>query len=116
MPVGWDRLAVDAQAGSGESTLAHFRGALAARRRLEGRLPERVDWLPTPEGVLAYARGPLVVACNFLSRPARLRLEGVLEVASELLVAEKAGILHLPPNSAAWLLRIARPRQTDGTP
>jgi len=101
-------------AGAGDSTLAHFRRALAARRRLGNRLPERVDWLRTPDGVLAYARGALVVACNFLSRPARLRLQGRLEAASEPLVAGKAGILHLPANSAAWLLRVARPRQADG--
>jgi len=114
MPTGWDRFAVDAQAVAGDSTLGHFRRALAARRRLANRLPERVDWLSAPEGVLAYARGPLVVACNFLSRPARLALEGRIEAASEPLVAEKAGIVHLPPNSAAWLLRVGRPRRADG--
>lgn len=108
MPASWDSFAADAQAAAAGSTLAHFRRALAARRR-HGALPERFSWLRTPEGVLAYQRGPLVVACNFLSRPARLRLGGELEVKSKPLVAEKAGVLHLPPNSAAWLLQVARP-------
>jgi alpha-glucosidase len=110
MPAGWDRLAVDAQAAAANSTLAHFRRALAARKELSGRLPDRITWLPTPEGVLAYERGPLIVACNFLSRAARLRLGGRLELASAPLAAEKEGILHLPANSAAWLLRVARPQ------
>jgi hypothetical protein len=50
MPPGWDRLAVDAQAGSGESMLGYFRRALCARRRLAARLPDRIDWLQSPGG------------------------------------------------------------------
>ena len=104
MPAGWDRLAVDAQAGSGESMLGHFRHALELRRRLSGRLPERVEWLPTPQGALSYRRGQLVVACNFQSRAARLRLTGRLLMGSNPLVRRTGRSLQLPPNSAAWLL------------
>ena len=103
MPPGWDRLAVDAQAGSGESTLGHFRRALELRRRLAGRLPERVEWLPAPAGVLAYRRGPLVVACNFSGRAARLRTAGRLLMGSKPLVGLRGSCLQMPPNSAAWL-------------
>ena len=103
MPAGWDRLAVDVQAGSGESTLGHFRQALAARRRLANRLPDRIDWLKAAPGVLAYARGPLIVACNFASRPVRTRLEGRLVTGSDPLIRLRGGTLSLPPNSAAWV-------------
>lgn len=103
MPAGWDQLAVDVQAGSGESMLAHFRRALALRRRLADRLSDRLDWQPSPEGVLVYSRDQLTVACNFLSRPVKLRLPGHLAIASEPRVQERSGTLTLPPNSAAWL-------------
>ena len=108
MPSGWDRLAVDAQAASGESMLAHFRHALAARRGLSGRLGGRVEWLGAQPGVLAYARDSLAVACNFSAWPVRLPLAGRLLLGSDPLVTSSRGILHLAPNSAAWLYPVAR--------
>jgi alpha-glucosidase len=105
VPPGWDKLAVDAQAGSGESTLGHFRRALEARRRLVGQLPETVEWLHAGRDVLAYRRGRLVVACNFASRPVRLQLTGRLLLASNPLARLSSRGLQLPPNSAAWLHR-----------
>ena len=103
MPAGWDKLAVDAQSGSSESMLGHFRRALELRRRLSGRLAGRVEWLETPRGVMAYRRGRLVVACNFTSRAARLRLTGRLLMGSRPLVRRDGRFLELPANSAAWL-------------
>ena len=104
MPVGWDDFAVDAQAGSGESMLGHFRHALAARRRLAVRLPNHMDWLRGTAGVLAYRHGPLTVACNFSSRTVRLPATGRLLLGSNPLVRAHSRVLSLPPNSAAWLL------------
>jgi alpha-glucosidase len=103
MPEGWDRLAIDAQAGSGASMLGHFRYVLAARRRLMGRLPDRIEWVKTQKGVLSYTRGPLTVACNFASRPVRLHLDGKLTAGSDPLVRLGGGTLSLPPNSAVWV-------------
>jgi alpha-glucosidase len=108
MPAGWDRLAVDAQAADGESTLAHFRRALAERARLRSRLPERVEWLQAPAGFLAYRRGSLAVACNFNAHTARLDLPGRLLLGSDPLVRTNRGCLSLPANSAAWLHKVAR--------
>ena len=108
MPPNWDRLAVGAQAGSGESMLSHYRRTLAERRRLRGRLGDRVDWLPAPTGVLAYRRGGLTVACNFSARVARLDIRGRLLIGSQALVRLSGGRLQLPPNSAAWLYSVAR--------
>jgi alpha-glucosidase len=104
MPVGWEGFAVDVQAGSGESMLGHFRRVLAARRRLAGRLPDRMEWLDGCNGVLAYRRGPLTAACNFSSRPVRLPATGRLLLGSNPLIRTKGGDLNLPPNSAAWVL------------
>jgi alpha-glucosidase len=104
VPPGWDRLAVDAQAGDGGSMLGQFRRTLAARRRIARRLPHRLEWRPAPRGVLAYSRRPLTVVCNFGDRPARLPVNGRLLLASHPLVGLRSGALRLPPNSAAWVL------------
>ena len=103
-PAGWDRFAVDAQLGSSSSVLRHYMRALAVRRRLAGRLPDRLEWCPAPDAVLLYRRGPLVVACNFGLRPVDLELEGRVLVSSDLLVRKGvSGRLKLAPSSAVWL-------------
>src|SRR5437899_2041386 len=104
IPEPWGRLAVDVQAASGESTLGHFRRALAGRRRLAGRLPEAMVWRAAPGGTLAYSRGRLTVACNFLDRPVRMPAQGRLLFGSSPLARVDGGFLRLPPNSAAWQL------------
>jgi alpha-glucosidase len=103
MPEGWDRYAVDVQLGSGTSMLGFYRQALELRRCLARRLPDRIEWRPSPEGVLVYQCGPLVVACNFLSRPVVLEVGGRLIATSSLLARHRRRGLTLPPNSAAWL-------------
>ena len=102
-PIGWDRLAADAQDSSGSSTLAFYRRALALRRRLSPWLPTDIRWLAAPAGVLAYRRERLTVACNFLSRAARIGVHGRIALASAPLATLKKGWLTLPPNSAAWI-------------
>ena len=102
-PPGWDRFAVDAQLASSGSVLRHYMRALSGRRRLAGRLPDRLEWCPAPEGVLMYRRGPLVVACNFGLRRVDLEMVGRLVAASDSLVRHVSGRLTLPSSSAAWL-------------
>src|SRR4029077_3368561 len=53
-PAGWDRFAVDAQLASSSSPLSHYMRWLALRRRLAGRLPDRLEWGEAPAGVLLY--------------------------------------------------------------
>jgi alpha-glucosidase len=103
MPVGWDQYAVDAQMGSGTSMLGYYRLALDARSRLANRLPDRMEWCSSPGGVLLFQRGPLVVACNFRSRPVGLKTGGQMLAASNPLTRRRGGRLTLPPNSAAWV-------------
>ena len=103
MPAGWDQFAVDVQLSSGTSMLGYYQRALELRRRLAGRLSDRIEWCPAPEGVLLYQRGPLVVACNFRSRPVRLEVGGRLLATSSVLARHRRRRLTLPPNSAAWL-------------
>jgi hypothetical protein len=103
MPEGWDRYAVDVQLSSRTSMLGFYQRALELRRRLDGRLPDRLEWCRAPDGVLMYQRGPLVVACNFRSRPVSLETGGQTVAASNLLTGHRRRRLTLPPNSAVWL-------------
>jgi hypothetical protein len=103
MPAGWDENAVDVQAGSQSSMLGYYRRALELRGRLARRLPDRIEWCASPDGVLMYRRGPLVVACNFLSRPVALDVKGRAIATSNALARHRGRRLMLPPNSAAWL-------------
>lgn len=108
MPAGWDALAADFQEGSGQSMLAHFRRALALRCSLATRMSDRLEWLTSPRGVLAYQRDQLLVACNFQSRSTKLLMRGKLMMASDPLVRVSGGRISLPPNSAAWLSASSR--------
>jgi alpha-glucosidase len=105
MPAGWDNLAVDAQAGSVDSMLVFYQQLLAQRRSLVLMLPHRLKWCPAPEGVLAYERGRLTVAVNFLARSVEIPGRGRLLIASHPLVRSQNGKLRLPANSGVWLFR-----------
>jgi alpha-glucosidase len=80
-----------------------YKTALGHRRRLAPWLPPSIGWLPAPQGVLAYRRERLSVACNFLSRPVVIPAAGEPVLASDPLVCARDGRLNLPANSAAWL-------------
>ena len=103
MPAGWDSLAVDAQAGSADSMLAFYQRALALRREFAGVLPDRLRWRSAPSGVLAYERGHLSVAVNFLARQVEVPAQGRLLIASHPLARRTKGRLTLPANSGVWL-------------
>ncbi len=103
MPAGWDRLAVDAQAGSAGSMLTFYRRVLALRRPLVRTLPNQLRWCPAPGGVLVYEHGRLTVAVNFLASPMELSIPGRVLIASHALARSRNGRLSLPANSGAWL-------------
>ncbi|KND36194.1 glycoside hydrolase family 13 protein [Streptomyces acidiscabies] len=64
-PASWGELSVEAQTGVAGSTLELYRSALAVRREHAGLgAGESVEWLPSPEGVLAFRRGEFVAFAN----------------------------------------------------
>lgn len=97
MPADWASLTVQHQAGDPESTLSLYRRALELRRE-RARFDAGIEWLPAPEGVVAFRSGDLVCALNTGERPVALP-EGTL-----LLASGPAGHAELPPNTAVWLV------------
>jgi alpha-glucosidase len=102
-PAGWGALSVAAQTGDPDSTLELYRTALRLRRtRPELGDGEELEWLPAPDGVLAFRRGGFVCAANTGSEPAALGFP-----VGELLLASgpfEEGA-PLPGDTTAWWVR-----------
>lgn len=95
-PEGWGAVSVAAQEGVDGSTLELYRVALSIRRT---ELVDDIDleWLPAPDGVLAFRRGS-GVRCVVNMGPTDVALDGDVLVASAPL-----GSGVLPPDTAAWV-------------
>ncbi|MDJ1137413.1 glycoside hydrolase family 13 protein [Streptomyces iconiensis] len=99
-PAGWGALSVAAQTGDPDSTLELYREALRLRReRPELGAGEPLEWLPAPEGVLAFRRGGFVCTANTGAGAAELGA-----VPGELLLASGPydGGRTLPGDTTAW--------------
>jgi alpha-glucosidase len=99
-PSDWAPFAVAAQSADPGSMLALYRTGLHLRR---SRLAfgGQFAWLPAPEGVLAFARGPrLACVVNLTDEPWPLPAGAVV-----LLASGPINDAHLPSNTAAWLDR-----------
>ncbi len=98
MPEGWGPLTVEAQAADPGSVLSLYRAALALRRSSPAVDGDALDWLPAPEGVLAFRRpGGLVCLVNLSGGPVPPP-EGQLLLASEPVEGGR-----LPADGAVWL-------------
>ncbi|MGZ4604084.1 MAG: glycoside hydrolase family 13 protein [Kineosporiaceae bacterium] len=98
MPAGWGPLSVAAQRGDAGSMLSLYRTALGMRSTARWFGGESMEWLPAPDGCLAFRRpGGLVCLVN-LSPVAVPLPEGGVALAS----ADLPGRV-LPPDTAVWL-------------
>jgi alpha-glucosidase len=98
MPGGWGPLTAEAQAADAGSMLSLYRRALALRATSPALRGDGVQWLPAPDGVLAFRRpGGLVCLVNLSSAPVPLP-EGEVLLCS----ADVAGGA-LPVDAAVWL-------------
>ncbi|TQL70831.1 alpha-glucosidase [Nocardioides albertanoniae] len=96
MPKDWDALTVEAQQGEPDSMLELHRRAIALRRhRLTGSAS--FAWLPAPEGVLAFARGPVQVWLNTSADPVDL------PAGAEEMLRSSGTAGRLGPDEAVWL-------------
>ena len=105
-PADWAALSVEAQTGVTGSTLELYRSALRHRRGLA--VETGLDWLPSPDGSLAFRRHAAdgtvvvcVVACTTEAVP--LPPYDEVLVASEPLSTDDQGRSLLPGDAAVWL-------------
>jgi alpha-glucosidase len=95
-------LSVAAQTGVADSTLEMYRSALRIRRDQPGLGDGELEWLDSPQDVVAFARGSITVVANMGDRP-------ITWPATELLLGSGSGVhldggqSTLPPETAAWL-------------
>ncbi|MGY3334748.1 alpha-glucosidase [Streptomyces filamentosus] len=99
-PADWARYAVDRQDADPASMLGLYRAALALRRTEPGFGDGALDWLPAPDGVLAFTRDHgLTCVVNLSAAPVELPAHRTRLLASGPL--DPAGAL--PPDTAVWL-------------
>jgi alpha-glucosidase len=96
MPDDWAGWTVQAQDADPDSTLHLYRETLRLRRELADLRGDDLEWLPAPEGCLAYRRGGLSVWLN--AGDAAVPLP-----AGEIVHASGPVESDLPPDTAVWL-------------
>ncbi|MFE0348331.1 glycoside hydrolase family 13 protein [Streptomyces griseoluteus] len=101
-PAGWGELSVEAQTGVAGSTLELYRAALAARRAqpMLGA-GSGVEWLPAPEGVLAFRRGEFTCVANTTGEPVTVPAYGRVLLASGE-ISESAAGTEVPADTTVW--------------
>jgi alpha-glucosidase len=99
MPPDWSSLTVEAQSADPGSMLSLYRAALALRASSAALTGEGLQWLPAPEGCLAFRRpGGLVCLVNLSGAPVPLP-EGRVLLAS---APVDGGAV--PGDAAVWLV------------
>jgi alpha-glucosidase len=97
MPAGWAGLTVAAQAADPASIQSLYRSALALRRSSPAFSGD-LEWLPAPDGCLAFRRaGGLACLVNLSGTPVPLPEGRVLLASADV----DGGAL--PNNAAVWL-------------
>ncbi|MFF8292603.1 glycoside hydrolase family 13 protein [Streptomyces sp. NPDC016309] len=112
-PSSWRELSVAAQTGDPDSTLELYRSALAVRREHPALgAGDAVEWLPAPDGVLAFRRrakgagtgpwqGDLVCTVNLTDRPVPLPVPGGRVLLSSTPVPAAPPAPAAPPGESA---------------
>ncbi|MFH8574666.1 glycoside hydrolase family 13 protein [Streptomyces zaomyceticus] len=98
-PAAWAGLTVEAQDHDPTSMLNLYRTALALRADHPALGDGPIEWLPAPEGVLAYRRGTdFTCIVNLSGAPVDLPAEHAVLLSSEPLDG-----LQLPTDTSVWL-------------
>jgi alpha-glucosidase len=98
MPAGWGSLTVAAQQADDGSMLSLYRTALALRASSPAFAGEELQWVPAPDGCLAFRRpGGLVCLVNLSAAPVPLPEGRVLLASADV----RDG--SLPVDAAVWL-------------
>ncbi|HEY7175581.1 MAG TPA: glycoside hydrolase family 13 protein, partial [Micromonosporaceae bacterium] len=102
-PEGWRSYTVEAESGDPASMLNLYRTALSIRSTEPSLGDGPMAWLPSDDGVLAFARGAngdFVCVVNLSTSPIALPVVGEVVLASERLTGA-----NLPPDTAVWIRR-----------
>ena len=101
-PDAWRDRTVEAQTGDPDSLLELYRRALAYRRKQPALGDGDFAWLPGPDAVLAFSRGPdaaFTCVVNLSDRPVALPVAGTVVLGSGELTGDR-----LPPDTAVWMV------------
>ena len=100
-PRAWKDHTVEAESWDPASMLELYRSALRVRRAESfGDPAAAMRWLPSPDGVLAFARGGHSCYLNLSANPVALPADAAVLLASQPLTAGE-----LAPDTAVWLRR-----------
>lgn len=99
MPRQWATLTAEKQLGDAESTLSLYRRALELRRRRSEFDGDRIDWLDSPPGTLAFRRSGGALVCMLNAGAVPIALPDGELIAASGPIADR----QLPPDTAAWL-------------
>jgi alpha-glucosidase len=98
MPEGWAGITAEALAADPSSIPSLYRSALAMRRSSQGFGDEGLEWLPAPDGCLAFRRSGGLVCLVNLSGAAVPLPEGRV-----LLASADVSDGSIPDDTAVWL-------------
>ena len=100
-PRNWTDRTVEAQSRDPDAMLALYRRALSYRRRHPALGDGSFAWLPAPELVLAFSRGPhaeFTCVVNLSDRAVELPVSGAVVLSSGTMDGR-----WLPPDTTAWV-------------
>ena len=106
-PDAWANLTVEAQLGDPDSMLALHRNAIQLRKWLSGLHEGDLRWRDGEGGCLAFDRvgdRVLTSVANMSREPLEIDLPGKVLLASDRSVQRIGRTLHLPIDSAAWVV------------
>ena len=98
-PNTWKGYTVATQTGDPDSMLELYRRALHIRREQPDLRSAALTWLPSPDGVLAFARGDVTCIVNFTETTMEVPGVGEPLIVSGQLVDGRG----LPADTAVWL-------------
>ncbi|MBU2668947.1 glycoside hydrolase family 13 protein [Actinoplanes bogorensis] len=99
-PSDWKSLTVERQTADPGSTLNLHRAALSLRHQIPALATASLTWLPAPEGVLAFRRGPAFrCVVNLNNTPVRVDPAELLLASDPYATADT-----VPGESAAWYM------------
>jgi alpha-glucosidase len=101
IPPEWAKLTVERQLEDADSTLSLYRQAIELRKTHEAFNGTELEWYGAPAGCFAYRRKGAGLVCVLNA----CDIQVPLPAGDVLLTSGPLNDRHVPPNTAAWLVR-----------